>query len=63
MPKLLRYARYVLIAGLALSGLTTALMFPYWVDPPADQTVRSREYYAKAYTKAVAGDAAAAVLS
>jgi hypothetical protein len=36
-----------------LSSLATALMFPYWVDPEADQTVRSREYYARAYTQAV----------
>lgn len=33
-------------------------MFPYWVDPPGDQTAHSRDYYGKAYAEAVAKNTA-----
>lgn len=49
-----RYAGRLVLLGMIASALATALMFPYSVDPPDDQTARSRDFYSNAYASALA---------
>ena len=50
--RLLRYALYVVAAGILASVLATVLMFPYAVDPESDRTARTRQFYLDAYADA-----------
>jgi ubiquinone/menaquinone biosynthesis C-methylase UbiE len=44
-----RYAVFWATLPLAASLAATALMFPYWTDPPREETSHAREFYTKAY--------------
>lgn len=51
--RLIRYSFSTVLVVVVASVASTALMFPYATDPSQDQTQRSREFYASAYSASV----------